>query len=336
VLALGIIGSGAVVRERHLPALARVPEIDVVAIADVDAARAHAVAAEWSVPHAYGDAEELLAHAGVDAVAICTPPRAHAVLAVAALEAGKAVLVEKPLALSLDDADRIVDAARAAGTVAAVGFNLRGHRLVRRARALVRRGELGAVAAVRTVFSDPLLARPDLPAWRTSPADGGGGFFDRLVHHFDLWRFLLDDEVEQVAALAEPGDHAVVVGGRMRSGALVSSIGLDRSVLAHAVTLYGARGGLELDLYRFDGLVRTDLAELPGSPRARVRRLGETLAEAWTARDAIRRGGDFLGSYDEQWRAFAAGRPLATLDDGRRALEIAVTAARAAEPQPVA
>ena len=152
---LGIIGCGYVTLDRHLPALRHVPEIQVVAVADAVPERA-AEAARRAGARAV-DVDVLLGDGGAEAVAVCTPPAAHAELAIAALDAGKHLFLEKPLAPSLEEADRIVRRAAGSPLRAVVGLNFRRHRHVERARQLVRTGRLGRVQAVRSAFTNPVL-----------------------------------------------------------------------------------------------------------------------------------------------------------------------------------
>ena len=119
----------------------------------------------------------------------------------------------------------------------------------------------------------------------------------------------------------------------MRGGALVTTLGMDDAYLSHQVTLYGDQGGLHVDVYRFDGLVRSAVDEPPGAPRTRLRHLAAVLGEPRANMSAIRRGGDFDASYDGEWRHFAdavrGGRaPTCSAADGRAALAIALAADR--------
>src|SRR5256885_2842001 len=133
-LVLGIIGCGRVSQRFHLPALRFVPAIKVAALADVDPSRVETVARQFSNARRYSEPGELLADSELNAVAICTPPQTHAELALAALAAGKHVLVEKPLALTIADGERMLHGAEMSNKVAAGGINLRFPRPGRGAR----------------------------------------------------------------------------------------------------------------------------------------------------------------------------------------------------------
>lgn len=335
-LRVGIVGCGYATTDRHLPALRRIGEAEVVAVADTDASATGRVAAQWGIPRSYGTVEELVADESVDVVAVCTPPAHHAEAAVAALEAGKHVLVEKPLAASLDDADELLRRAASTDQVATIGFNLRWHAQVRRARELVRSGRIGGVHYVHTAFTDPILQRQRMSEWRRRRSSGGGALLDKATHHFDLWRFLLGDEVESVHAFVRGDDETVVVSGRMRGGALTTTVASDLVRVRHDVTILGDAGEIGISVYRFDGLDLASVEEIDGSPRSRVRRARSSFSQLPSGLRSMRLGGDFALSYDEQWRAFAHavrhGRaPETTLEDGRRALEIAFAAAASAD-----
>jgi predicted dehydrogenase len=333
-LRLGIVGCGFVTEDRHLPALARVPEVVVAALADRDDTRAAHVGSRFGIAALYPSAEALLAEADVDAVAVCTPAASHREPALAALDAGKHVFVEKPLALSVADADVLAEReARHAG-VTMVGFNLRRHRLVGRARALLAGGRIGRVTGVASTWTDARLLHGPVPAWRSRRADGGGSAFEKLVHHIDLWRFLLGEEVQEVFALARDErseDEVTVVTARLASGALAQALTSDVTGTANELVIFGDEGALRLDLYRFDGLEVSGLSDLPGSPRTRLRMLGSSAAHLVRGAEDVRRGGLFDASYAAQWRDFAAAargeRPAgSSFADGRAALRVVLAA----------
>ena len=338
VTGLGIVGCGWVTATRHLPALARVRDLEVVALADVDAKAVDTLAGRFGVAARYGGAAQLVEDPRVDAVAVCVPPSAHAEVALAALEAGKHVFVEKPLAATLADADRLVERATGVGLTAMVGFNLRFHRLVRQLRDRLASGGLGPIHALATTYTDDVLLRPELAAWRATRGRGGGTLLEKAIHHFDLWRFLLEDEVEEVHAYTGSGradDEVACVSARMRGGALASTLAVDATSLSNEVAVYGTKARAALDLYRFDGLVQASPYEPPGAVRTRAQALLRTARALPAGLGAIRSGGEAMLSYEAEWRHFAAaiargGATESTLEDGVRALEIALAAHQSA------
>ena len=146
-------------------------EFRVEAVADMRTRTLCArVAQRFGVPRRYGSIRELATDPSVEAVAGCVPAAVRSEAALAAMDAGKHLFVEKPLALSLDEADRLLERERESRLMATVGFNLRWDRLVRSARELLRAGAIGTVSSVASAFED---ARPDSPG----PPVGACGAF---------------------------------------------------------------------------------------------------------------------------------------------------------------
>ena len=180
---VALIGSGRM-GAFHAETLARrVPRARLAAIADPARGAADRLAAALGVETTYTDPAEAFADPAVDAVVIAAPARFHADLVVAAAAAGKAVFCEKPMALTLADADRATDAARAAGVILQVGFNRRFAPDWQAARALLDDGTLGTTRLIRSVTRDPGGFNPvNVP-----PATI---FNETLIHDFDALRFL--------------------------------------------------------------------------------------------------------------------------------------------------
>ena len=286
---VGVVGCGRIAALRHFPALAGVRDARVVAVADADPGRLESVAERFGVARRCLDPLELVADPVVDVVAVCVPAERHAGVAIASLEAGKHVLVEKPLCLALDDADRLAWAAeQSAGTVM-VAFNLRWHRLARKAREVVRSGVLGKIDAVRTVWSSSFDHRSDVGTWRRERRSGGGVLLEIGPHHFDLVRFLLEDELVEVAAFSRSGpweDEAAVVTARTAGGVLVSAVLSQRSVNDNELEIFGTAGRLRLSFYRHDGF---EVVASPAFPAG----LGNRLRRA-----VVGAGGDVAGGGD--------------------------------------
>lgn len=137
-LKIGIIGCGWAGGALHLPALQSLSDSEVVALADIDQGRLNQVGDKFRIKSRYTDFRNLVEDKDVEAVAVCVPASSHAEIALAALDAGKHVLVEKPLALSMGEIDLLMEKAKGSACKAAVGFNLRYHRLVREARRIIR------------------------------------------------------------------------------------------------------------------------------------------------------------------------------------------------------
>ncbi len=254
-IGVGVIGCGWVAEYCHLPALRALPEARIVALADVDRSRADRLAAQFGVERACHSAAELLDIDAVEAVAVCVPTVDHVDVAIAALDAGKHVLIEKPLAVSLEAADRLAARAGASDRAAMVGFTLRWHHLIRKARAFLRApGALPTVTAIHTTYAGP-AAHPS-GGWRADRSLGGGVLLERGTHHFDLWRFLLGAEVEEVFATTASGlepERSAVVAARLSTGVVATATFTDEGVAANEVEIHIAGGRVRVSAYRFDG-----------------------------------------------------------------------------------
>src|SRR5438874_8140327 len=170
-LGWGLIGASDIAATRMIPAIAAQPDSRVVAILSSQRERAHQYAERNGIPRAYDSLEMLLADPAVDVVYISTTNDRHKEQTVAAAGAGKHVLCEKPLALSLDDAQAMVEACRAAGVVLGTNHHLRNAVTHRTLRRLVAEGAIGAPLAVRVFHAVYLPER--LQGWRvTAPAAG--------------------------------------------------------------------------------------------------------------------------------------------------------------------
>jgi myo-inositol 2-dehydrogenase / D-chiro-inositol 1-dehydrogenase len=335
VVRLGIIGCGGVTEGLHLPALQRARDIRVVALADQDPVRLERLVREYRVPERYPTYAELIQASDVDAIAVCLPPQLHAEVALAALGQGKHLFIEKPLALNLADCDRLIEASkRDPSRKVMVGFNLRWHRLVRQTREILKRGELGPVRLARTVFTTGKHSGAMAGSWRASSETGGGVIFDLGVHHFDVVRFLLDSEVEEVHASSFGFDQAATVSFSMRNGAQITCAFAEGTGENQALEIYGERGWLRVCCYRSDGLEQFALKEYSGAIASRLRAAGKFLSSWPRALSRSRGGGEVAASYVTQWNHFAEAVLLnkaveADLVAGRRALEIALAASTA-------
>lgn len=329
VIVLGIIGCGRATRRLHLPALQTLPMIKVAALADVDPSALSQTADRCQLVRRYQDARDLVGDPELDAVAICTPAHSHADLAVMALTAGKHVLVEKPLAVTLTDGERMMQAAGESRKVAAIGFNLRCHRLARRARTMIAAGALGQVRQIVTTWGSPMQHGPDFPEWRRHLATGGGALFEISVHHIDLCRFLLDDEIDTVRVLEHSAVceyESVSLLARTRAGVLITSAFCQVTSNINEIRIVGDRGTVFFSFYRAESFSFSRPEQPHGGLRARWDRLPR-LREWPELLGVARAGGDYRLSYQEEWKLFAAavhgGQPPAgSFADGFAALKV--------------
>jgi len=223
-LGVGIIGAGRIGKVHAETIAFRVPEADPVAITDLNPDAARAVAARCDIPTVAPTASEILADRWVDAVLICSSTNTHARLIVEAARAGKHIFCEKPIDHSLDRIDEALDAVAQAGVKLQIGFNRRFDANFARVRAAVAGGEIGQPHLLHIISRDPA---PPPPSYvRTS----GGMFLDMTIHDFDMARFLIGDEVEEIytaagvmvdPAIGEAGDvDTAVITLRFRNGVI--------------------------------------------------------------------------------------------------------------------
>jgi myo-inositol 2-dehydrogenase / D-chiro-inositol 1-dehydrogenase len=182
-LAVGVIGVGRM-GSFHAETLARrLPAARLAAVADPAPGAAQQLAEQLGCPQTFTDPGQLLADPAIDAVVIATPARTHADLVEAAARAGKAVYCEKPMARTLAEADRAIDAAHRAGVPLQIGFNRRYDAGFRAAHDKITAGAIGTPQLLRSLTRDPELADPaPIPPWTI--------FLETLIHDFDALRFL--------------------------------------------------------------------------------------------------------------------------------------------------
>ncbi|MCL6596261.1 MAG: Gfo/Idh/MocA family oxidoreductase [Firmicutes bacterium] len=200
---VALVGCGTVALRQHLPgfrALGR-DRVDVVAFASRSRVSAQAAAKAWGGGAAMERWEEAIARPDVDAVDICTPNRLHAEIAVAAARAGKHVLVEKPMALTLEEADAMIEAAAEAGVVLATAHVGRYLPAVRAAAGAVAAGRVGRVHTVEVHYAHggPRTWAPEAD-WFFDPGEAGGGaLIDLGVHGMDTVRAVSGQGIAEVA-----------------------------------------------------------------------------------------------------------------------------------------
>ncbi|MFC8751895.1 Gfo/Idh/MocA family protein [Pseudomonas oryzihabitans] len=253
----------------------------LVALADADPERAARCADTWGFVRSC-DWERLIADPQVELVAITTPNLLHAPMALAALAAGKAVYCEKPLAVSLEEATRMRDAARQAGVVNRVGYNYLQNPMLKQARELIQSGELGEIVSFSGEFSEDFMGDPQGPfTWRCETRQAGGALADLGSHILSLARFLLGPVAALCADLHTAHGQRPHQGGtrtveiddqahlllRFANGARGT---LTTSWLKHgrknrlAFEVCGTRGTLSFDQERLNELRLYQVGDRPG------------------------------------------------------------------------
>ena len=183
---VGIIGAGGIVRGAHLaPGWTSIPEVELVAVADVNLNAATELAKSFNIPHAYADFRDLLKHGEIDAVDVCTPNRVHTPAVLAALKAGKHVLCEKPLATSVAEVVQMQKAAKQAKRLLMTAQHLRFGDLSVACKKWIDAGSLGEVYHTR-IHATRRNMLPPRAGFIDPTLSGGGPCMDIGVHALDL------------------------------------------------------------------------------------------------------------------------------------------------------
>lgn len=309
-LGWGIVGLGRIAATQVAPGIGACPNSTLIGVVSRDQGRADEFASRHGAARALDDYAKMLADPEVDAVYVATPNALHAEQVIAAARAGKHVLCDKPLAVTVADARECVRECRSAGVRLGIMFQTRRHDGLAEAARVVRDGEIGRVAVAEVTMS----AGRNLPqGWRTEPGLAGLGTLNNIgVHAFDVLRYLLGSEVSEVVALTdiEPGyviDTTALVLLRFANGTL-AYVNVNQSV-PHSrddIVLYGTLGrvlGGNLSRPERDGTLSivTEAGErqFAGSSRDAYRRTIEAFADAVLGqRDPSPMGEDGLRSVE--------------------------------------
>lgn len=189
---VGMIGAGAIANS-HCKGINRHPKAKVTAIADPNSKRANELKDLFDIETVYSDWKEIVSDENIDAVAIALPNFLHAPVSIAALEAGKHVILDKPFALNLEEAEAVVAAAEKSGKIFMVGMNQRFSKEGQTIKAIIDRGELGEIYRAETCW----MRRAGAPKFGTwfgrKDLAGGGCLLDIGVHELDLCLHLINN-----------------------------------------------------------------------------------------------------------------------------------------------
>jgi predicted dehydrogenase len=200
IVGWGVVGLGHVVVDALAPGIAASPGSRLVACAGRDPAKAREIGARIGAERTYRDHEELVRDPEVDVVYIATPNALHKDAVVAAARAGKHVLCEKPLALSVADAREMDQACREGNVILRVAFQIRLERMLQRAREIIASGQLGEL---RSVTFERTASLTQTGKWRQDPQQGGA-IFDVATHLLDLVPWLTGLRYREVCAFSHP------------------------------------------------------------------------------------------------------------------------------------
>lgn len=193
-LKVGIVGVGGIANGKHMPSLAKLPNVEMVAFCDLIEERAQKGAKEYGTPDAkvFTDYRDLIAMDEIDVVHVCTTNDAHSPITVAALEAGKHVMCEKPMAINSAEAKKMVDAAKRTGKKLTIGYQNRFRADSQHLKKLCDDGELGEIYFAKALA----IRRRAVPTWGSfldEEKQGGGPLIDIGTHALDLTLWLTNN-----------------------------------------------------------------------------------------------------------------------------------------------
>jgi predicted dehydrogenase len=245
----GILGVARIATVKVIPAMQRGAYSNIVAIASRDLEKARRAAADLGIPKAYGSYEELLADPQIEAIYNPLPNHLHVPWSIRAAEAGKHVLCEKPVSMTVAECRTLIEARDRTGVKIGEAFMVRTHPQWIRARELVRSGEIGDLRAVMTAFSynnrDPKNIR-NIEEW------GGGGLMDIGCYPIHLSRFLFENEPTRALGLIERDPEMRI--DRLTSAVLDFPSGQavftcsTQMVPYQRVQILGTRGRIEVEI----------------------------------------------------------------------------------------
>lgn len=199
-LKIGIIGCGGIANGKHMPALSRIPEVEMVAFCDIIVERAEKAAKQYGAEGAkvYEDYKELLKDESIDVIHVLTPNREHSVITVDSLEAGKHVMCEKPMAKTAADARKMLEAAKRTGKKLTIGYQNRYRDDSMFLKKACENGELGEIYFAKA----HAVRRRGVPTWGVftdEEKQGGGPLIDIGTHALDLTLWMMNNyEVKSV------------------------------------------------------------------------------------------------------------------------------------------
>ena len=194
IVKVGIIGCGGIANGKHMPSLKQLPGVELVAFCDIIAERAEAAKATYGTPDAkvYTDYKELLADESIEVVHVCTPNRSHSFITVDALDAGKHVMCEKPMAINSAEAKKMLDAQKRSGKKLTIGYQSRQAAQAQYLKQEALDGTFGDIYYAKATA----LRRRAVPTWGVflnEYEQGGGPLIDIGTHSLDLTLWIMDN-----------------------------------------------------------------------------------------------------------------------------------------------
>ena len=248
----GVIGAGGIADRRTIPGMMLANNAELIAVMEINMELAEKSRAKWGCKRAYDSEAALLADPEIDAVYIASPVVLHAKQAMMAADAGKHILIEKPLAMTSEEGQKVVDYCESKGVKIAAGLMMRFGAYVMAMKQAIADGKIGRPVSG---FSQFTCWYPDMPGnWRQSKKNGGGGaMMDMGVHCIDLIRYVTGQNVRQVAAMHDTltfhydvEDSSTLIM-RLENGALAtvqSNFNIPDEASLWRLEFFGTRGRL--------------------------------------------------------------------------------------------
>ncbi len=331
-IGVGVVGCGFVGRGAHVPAFAEIEGASLVAVADLDEKRRKKVAAKFPLESAYADYADLVKDPNIDAVVVSVPTPLHARVAHAAIEAGKHVLCEMPLAASLEEADGLIDAAARKGVHLMPSLTFRFTSTFAKVRQLIDDGAIGRpVAAVyrEVIPATDLAGQWPAESWMWKIDESGGPLYTLSVWSIDLVRWLFGADVAETHAVATYTELAKTGGtlGYDAYGALKMDNGIAVS-LQYSGSVTGSAASNCLEVIGDTTLV----IHAEGNESVTLHGEDPTRTE-W----ALREHGARMWGHQQQDEHFVqclidGKAPSISPQDGRAAMEVAEIIARGESP----
>ena len=241
----GIIGAGGIADRRTMPGMQLAENAVIYAVMEVDMAMAENLCKKYSAEKAYDNEADLLADPNVDAVYIASPVVHHKRQAMMAADFGKHILLEKPIALTVEEGNEVIEYCRSKEVLLATGFMMRFHAYHQAMKKLVDEGKIGQIVSARAQLT---CWYPDIPGnWRQAKAtSGGGALMDMGVHCLDLIQYITGYKAKRAAGMASTLTFAYEVED---SGAVL--VELENGAICHIESNFNipdaaARGRLEI------------------------------------------------------------------------------------------
>lgn len=268
-LRIAVAGAGWWATANHLPVLAADPRVELTGVCRLGAAQLKQVQDTFGIPYASESFDAMMAEAPMDALVVTSPHALHAEQAMAAIGAGKHVLVEKPLAMTGDEARAVERAAAEKGVVTLVPYGWNFKPFFARAKALVDQGGIGRIRHVSAVMASPIgdlmsgsdmagtedaMFRPDPVMW--SDAETGGYGYGQLVHLLGALFYLVDLQPRRVGAMTNTGQSRADLFDAL---AVTFDDGATAAISGAAGVPHGKPFQVDIRLYGDDGMLLIDV-----------------------------------------------------------------------------